>query len=58
MIVKPYENQGGIEILTKLLHVFGVVLCCLSFVYGVEGKARVFVLDRLEVHLKGLLDAV
>ena len=41
-----------------LLHVFGVVLRRLSLVHGVEIELGVIVLDWLEVHPKGLLDAV
>jgi len=40
------------------LHVFGIVFHRLSFVHGVEIELGVIVLDRLEVHPQGLLDAV
>ena len=53
-----HENQSGVEILVVLLHVFGVVLHCLSFVHGVEVKPWVIVLDWLELHSQGLLDAI
>jgi len=39
-----------------LLHVFGVILHCLSFVNGVEVELGVIVLDWLEVHPEGILD--
>ena len=55
---KTHEDQGGVEILVVLLHVLGVVFHCLSFVHGVEIKLGVVVLDRLEVHPEGFLDAV
>ena len=41
-----------------LLHVFRVVLYCLSFVRGVEINSGVIFLDRLKVHLEGFLDTV
>jgi hypothetical protein len=40
-----------------LRHVFGVVLCRLSLVHGVEIEFGIIVLDRLEVHAQRLLDA-
>ena len=52
------ENQGGVEILIVLLHVLGVVLHRLSFVHGVEIDLGIIVLDGLEVHSEGLLDAI
>jgi hypothetical protein len=55
---ETHENQGGIEILIVLRHVFGIVLCRLSLVHGVEIELGVIVLDRLEVHAQGLLDAL
>jgi len=57
-ITETHENQGGVEILVVLLHVFGVILHRLSFVHCVEIELGVVVLDWLEVHPKGLLDAV
>jgi len=53
-----YENQGGVQILIVLLHVFGIVLHRLPLVHGIEIDLRVIVLDGLEVHPEGLLDAV
>jgi hypothetical protein len=53
-----HENQGGIEVLVVFLHVFGIVFHCLSLVHGVEIELGVIVLDGLEVHPQGLLDAV
>jgi len=55
---ETHENQGGVEILIVFLHILGVVLHCLSFVRGVEIKLWVVVLDWLEVHSQGLLDAI
>ena len=55
---ETHEDQGGVEILVVLLHVVGIVLRCLSFVHRVEVKPRVIVLDRLEEHPQGLLDAI
>jgi hypothetical protein len=55
---ETHENQGGVEILIVLLHVFGIVLRRLSFVYSVEIEFGVVVLNRLEVHPQSLLDAV
>jgi hypothetical protein len=52
-----HKNQGGVEILVVLRHVFGIVLCRLSLVHGVEIELGVVVLDRLEVHAQGLLNA-
>jgi hypothetical protein len=51
-------TPDGVEILVVFLHVLGVVLHRLPFVHCVEVKLGVFVLDRLEVHTHGLLDAV
>ena len=53
-----HENQGGVGILIVLLHVFGIVLCRLALVHGVEIELGVVVLDQLEVHPESLLDAV
>ena len=55
---ETHKNQGGVEILIALLHVFGIVLHRLSFVNGVEIEVGVVVLDGLEVHPQALLDAV
>jgi hypothetical protein len=55
---KTHENQGGVEILVVLLHGFAVELHCLSLVHVIEIKRGVVVLDRLEVHPEGLLDAI
>ena len=57
-IVETHENQGGVEILVVLLHVFGIVLHRLSSVHGIEIELRVIVLDWLEIHPQGLLDAI
>jgi hypothetical protein len=54
---ETHENQGGVEVLIVLRHVFGIVLCRLSLVHCVEIELGVIVLDRLEVHAQGLLDA-
>lgn len=51
------ENQGGVEILVVFLHVFCIVVRRLPFVHCVEVELRVVVLDRLEIHPQGLLDA-
>ena len=53
-----HENQGGVEIFVVLLHVLGIVFDRLSPVHGVEIELGVIVLDGLEVHPQGLLDAV
>ena len=52
---KTYKNEGSIEVLVVLLHVFRIVLRCLSVLHGVEVEMRVFVLDWLKVHPQGLL---
>ena len=52
---KTYKNEGSIEVLVVLLHVFRIVLRCLSVLHGVEAEVRVFVLDWLKVHPQGLL---
>jgi len=57
-ITETHKNQGGVEVLIVSLHILGVVLHRLSFVHGVEIKLQVVVLDWLEVHLEGLLDAM
>ena len=44
---ETHKNQGGAEILAVFLHVFGIVLCRLLFVHGVEIEFGVIVLDRL-----------
>ena len=48
---EPHENQGGVKILVVLLHVLDIVLCCLSFVHGVEVELGIIVLQWLEVDL-------
>ena len=53
-----HEYQGGVEILIVLLHVLCVVLRCLSFVHGVKVKFWVIVIDWLEVHPEGILNAM
>ena len=55
---KTHENQCGIEVLVVLLHVVGVVFHRLSFVHGEEVNPGIVVLDRLEIHPQGLLDAI
>jgi len=55
---RAYKNQAGIEILVILLHVLGIIGRRLSFVHGVEVEPGVIVLDGLEVHAHGFLDAV
>ena len=52
---KTYKNEGSIEVLVVLLHVFRIAFRCLSVVHGVEIEMRVFVLDWLKVHPQGLL---
>ena len=52
------KNQGGIEVFIVFVHVFCIVLGRLSFVHGVEIEFRIIVLDWLEVHPKGILDAI
>ena len=52
---ETHKNEGSIEVLVVLLHVFRIALRCLSVVYGVEVEMRVFVLDWLKVHPQGLL---
>ena len=47
---ETYKNGGSIEVLVVLLHVFRIVLRCLSVIHGIEVEVRVFVLDRLKVH--------
>ena len=47
---ETHEDQGGVEVLIVLLHVFGIVLHRLSFVHGVEIELGVVVLDELEAH--------
>jgi hypothetical protein len=54
---ETHEDQGGVEILVVLRHVFGVILCRLSLVHCVEIELGVVVLDWLEVHAQRLLDA-
>ena len=54
---KAYENQGSVEVSVVLLDVFGVVLDRFSFIHGVEVEFGVVVLDWLEEHPEGLLDA-
>jgi hypothetical protein len=54
---ETHKNQGGVEILIVLRHVFDVILSRLSLVHGVEIELGVVVLDWLEVHAQGLLDA-
>jgi hypothetical protein len=54
---EPHENQGGVEVLVVLRHVFSIVLCRLSLVHGIKIEVGVVVLDWLEVHAQGLLDA-
>ena len=49
-VAETHENQGGVEILVVLLHVFGIVLRRLSVVHGVEIELGIIALDRLEVH--------
>ena len=53
---ETHENQGGVEILVMLLHVFSVVLRRLSLVHVVENRAWAVALDRLEVHAQGPFD--
>ena len=55
---ETHENQGGIEIFIVFLHVVGVVFHRFSFVHGVEIKPGVVVLNWLEEHPQGLLDAI
>jgi hypothetical protein len=54
---ETHKNQGGVEVLIVLRHIFGIVLCRLSLVHGVEIDLGVVVLDWLEVHAQRLLDA-
>ena len=56
--VETHENQGGVEVLIVLLHVFGIVLRRLSFVHGIEIEFGVVVLDRYEEHPQGLLETI
>jgi len=49
-MAETHENQGGIEILIVLLHVFGIVLRRLLVVHCVEVALGVIALDWLEVH--------
>ena len=51
------EHQGCVKIFVILLHVPGIVLDRLSLVHGVKSELEVIVLNGLEVHLQGLLDA-
>ena len=53
---RTHENQGGIEVLVVLHHIFGIVLRRLSLVHGVEVELGVVILDRLEVYAQRLLD--
>ena len=55
---ETHENQGGVEILIVLMYVLGIVLRRLSLIHGVEVKLGIIVLDGLEVHPQGLLDAI
>jgi len=55
---ETHKNQGGVEILVVLLHVFSVVLRRFLFVHGVKINLGVVVLDGLEVHPQSLLDTV
>jgi len=57
VVAETHENQGGVEIFIVVLHVFGVVLGHLPFVHGVEIDFGVIVLDGLEEHPEGVLDA-
>ena len=43
---KTHENQGGVEVFIVLLHVFGIVLHCLSSERFAELGFGVIVLDR------------
>ena len=52
---ETYKNEGSIEVLVVLLHVFRIALRCLSVVHNIEIEMRVFVLDWLKVHPQGLL---
>jgi len=56
--METHENQGGVEIFIVILHVVCVVLRRLSFVHGEKIKLGVIVLDRLEEHPEGILDAI
>ena len=51
------EDQGDVDILVVLPHVFGIVLERLLLVHGVEIKFGIVVLDGLEIHSQSLLDA-
>jgi len=55
---ETHENQGGVEIFIVFLQVVGIVFHCFSFVHGEETKPGVVVLDWLEEHPKGFLDAI
>ena len=52
---ETHKNEGSIEVLVVLLHVFRIALRCLSVVHNIEIEMRVFVLDWLKVHPQGLL---
>jgi len=58
MIAGHYKNEGSVKIFVVLLHVFRIVLRCLSFVHGVEVEVRIIVLDWWEVHPESLLEVV
>ena len=47
---ETHKNQGGVEILIVLFHVFGIALRCLSIVQGIEIELGVIVLDWLKIH--------
>ena len=54
---ETHENQGGVEILLVLLHVFCIVLHRLPLVHGVEIELRVIILDWLEEDPEGFSNA-
>jgi len=58
VVAETHENQGGVEIFVVVLHVLGIVLGRLPFVHGVEIEFGVIVLDGLEEHPQGILDAI
>ena len=55
---ETHENQGGVDVLIVLLHVFRIVLRRLSFVHGIEIDSGIVVLDRYEEHSQGLLETI
>ena len=53
---ETHENQGGVEILVVLLHVFGVIPHRLSVVHRVE--IEVGAVGWLEIHSQSLLNVI